>query len=160
MGMRAVVNIRFSVDWRATAHRIVHFIRHYTKEIIVALVLAIVAAIVIDRYEKRKQLETTLDNLKAVATLVVSDKDGHVTSQGSGFFVTHDGVLATNYHVVKGGVEVIAKLPSGAFYMMRGVRDIDEPDDIAILQFDPMRPLLLAELVIQTTFTSVSQSTL
>ncbi len=134
--MRAVVDIGFNVDWRAISHRTIHFVRHYTKEIIIALVLAVVAAVVIDRYEKRKQLETTLENLKAVATLVVSDKDGHVMSQGSGFFVAHDGKLVTNYHVVKGGVEVIAKLPSGAFYMMRGIRDIDEPDDIAILQFD------------------------
>jgi len=126
----------FAINWRALPHKLFHFVRHYTKETIIALVLALVAAVVIDRYEKRKQLETTLENLKAVATLEVSDKDGHVISQGSGFFVTHDGVLVTNYHVVKGGVEVIAKLPSGAFYMMRGIRDIDEPDDIAILQFD------------------------
>ncbi len=90
----------------------------------------------IDRYEKNKQLQATLDNLKAVATLDVFDKNDNPMAQGSGFFVTHDGVLVTNYHVVKGGTKVIARLPSGAFYIMRGSRDIDEPDDIAILQFD------------------------
>lgn len=113
-----------------------HFIRHYLKEIIIALVLAVVAAIAIDRYEHYVRTQTTLANLKAVATLVVMDSQGNTISQGSGFFITPNGVLVTNYHVIRKAADVIAHLPSGAFYKLKGIRDTDERADIAILQFD------------------------
>ena len=113
-----------------------HFIRHYLKEIIIALVLAVVAAIAIDRYEHYVRTQTTLANLKAVATLVAMDSQGNTISQGSGFFITPNGVLVTNYHVIRKAADVIAHLPSGAFYKLKGIRDTDELADIAILQFD------------------------
>ena len=113
-----------------------HFIRHYLKEITIALVLAVVAAIAIDRYQHYIRTQTTLANLKAVATLDVLDSKGATISQGSGFFIKPNGVLVTNYHVVKGAADIIAHLPSGAFYKLKGIRDTDEQADIAILQFD------------------------
>ena len=44
--------------------------------------------------------------------------------------------MVTNYHVIRKAADVIAHLPSGAFYKLKGIRDTDELADIAILQFD------------------------
>jgi S1-C subfamily serine protease len=130
------MKLQFQINWPKPVNSLVHLLRHYTKEIFIAFVLAIVAAIGIDRYQHKAKLQATLKNLKAVATLESLDNKDHAIGQGSGFFITHDGVLVTNYHVIKGAAKVIARLPSGAFYIMKGYRDIDEAADIAILQFD------------------------
>lgn len=113
-----------------------HLIRHYLKEIMIALALAVLAAIAIDRYQHYIREQTQRTNLKAVATLVALDSKGDTIGQGSGFFIKTTGVLVTNYHVVKGAADVIAHLPSGAFYKLKGFQYTDERTDIAILQFD------------------------
>jgi S1-C subfamily serine protease/Tfp pilus assembly protein PilF len=116
-----------------------HFVRHYFKEVTIALVLAIVAAIIVDQWPahlERIRRATLSNNLKAVATLEALDRQEKAIGQGSGFFITTSGTLVTNFHVVKGAANIIAHLPSGAFYMLRGYRHLDEKADIAILQFD------------------------
>ncbi len=113
-----------------------HFVRHYTKEIAIALVLAVVAAVAVDRYYKWERTETMKNNRKAVATLTTFDESGQAVGQGTGFFITHNGVLVTAYHVLKGAATIHAHLPSGAYYVFKGIRAADEKDDIAVLQFD------------------------
>jgi tetratricopeptide (TPR) repeat protein len=120
--------------------------RHHSKEIIVAFVLAIVAAIAIDWYQHRIRLQTALANLRAMATLYVRDSKGKLIGQGTGFFIRSDGVLATNYHVIKGAADITARLSSGAFYTLRGIRDTDEKADIAVLQFDARETPAVKEL--------------
>jgi tetratricopeptide (TPR) repeat protein len=53
----------------------------------------------------------------------------------TGFFISSDGVLLTNYHVISGGSSYLAKTPTGAVYFLKGVVAIFEPMDIAKLQF-------------------------
>jgi S1-C subfamily serine protease len=110
--------------------------RHYTREIAIALVLAVVAAILIDRYYKWVGTETMLNNRKAVATLTTLDAKGRAIAQGTGFFITNNGVLVTAYHVLKGAATIRAHLPSGAYYVFKDLRAADEKADIAVLQFD------------------------
>ena len=51
-------------------------------------------------------------------------------------FVTPAGILVTNYHVIKGAANILARLPSGAFYVVKAFLPADEKADIAILKFD------------------------
>jgi S1-C subfamily serine protease len=116
-----------------TISRVAH---HYTREIAIGFVLAVVAAILVEGYEKWSRSETMRNNRKAVATLTALDARGRAIAQGTGFFITNNGVLVTAYHVLKGAATVRAHLPSGAYYVFKEIRAADEKADIAVLQFD------------------------
>ena len=70
----------------------------------------------------------------SVVSIVVSDRDGHPVAQGSGFLVSKDGLIVTNYHVIKNGSSAIIKLPDGAFFVVDGVLASDKDRDIAIIK--------------------------
>jgi len=70
----------------------------------------------------------------AVVSIIMSDKNGQPTAQGSGFVISKDGRIVTNYHVIKSGTSAIAKLPDGAFFVVDGVLAVDKNCDIAILK--------------------------
>ena len=115
-------------------------VKHYSKDVGVALALALVAAITIEpiwkQYRDRQRLAILRENLKAVALLQVFDTRNKVLGEGSGFFITRDGLLVTSYHLIKGAANVVARIPSGAYYSLKGIRNADEECDIAVLQFD------------------------
>ena len=70
----------------------------------------------------------------AVVSIVMSDKDGNIVSQGSGFLVSKDGRVVTNYHVIDNGTSAIVKLPNGAFFLVDGVLAIDKARDVAVIK--------------------------
>jgi Trypsin-like peptidase domain len=70
----------------------------------------------------------------AVVSIIMSDKDGQPIAQGSGFVVSKDGRIVTNYHVIKSGSSAIVKLPDGAFFAVDGVLAFDKERDIAIIK--------------------------
>ena len=47
----------------------------------------------------------------SIVSIVMSDKDGHPIAQGSGFLISKDGHIVTNYHVIKTGRSAVVKLP-------------------------------------------------
>ena len=116
--------------------KIIEWTKRFSKEIIIAFVLAIIAAILYEYFHATIKENTLNTNRKAVAVVIALDKEGKLLSQGSGFFVSPDGRLVTNYHVIKGATFYRAKLPTGAYYVLKGVIGVDENRDVAILQFD------------------------
>jgi len=70
----------------------------------------------------------------AVVSIVMADKDGHPLAQGTGFLVSTDGRVATNYHVIQHGSSGVIKLPDGAFFVVDGVLAADEARDIAVVK--------------------------
>lgn len=69
-----------------------------------------------------------------VVSIVMSDKDGKPVAQGSGFFVSRDGLVVTNYHVIEEGSSAVVKLPDGAFYTIDGVVASDRVRDVAVIK--------------------------
>lgn len=57
----------------------------------------------------------------AVALVTVYDKSDKPLKVGTGFFVSSDGKLVTNSHVIEGAANATAKLENGATYSIRGV---------------------------------------
>lgn len=59
-------------------------------------------------------------------------------SQGSGFFISEDGYLVTNNHVVEGGSKYIVKMDDGTEYEAKLI-GADERSDLAVLKVDEER---------------------
>ena len=57
-------------------------------------------------------------------------------SLGSGFIISKDGFIVTNYHVVKGATEVRVVLKDGSEYKAK-IYGTDPKTDIALLKIDP-----------------------
>jgi S1-C subfamily serine protease len=72
----------------------------------------------------------------AVALITVFDKSGKPLKLGTGFFVSPDGKLVTNAHVIEGADNATAKLENGATYSIRGVLKAALDKDLVLLQAD------------------------
>jgi S1-C subfamily serine protease len=70
----------------------------------------------------------------AIVSIIMSDKAGHPIAQGSGFLISHDGHVVTNYHVIKNGAVALAKLPDGTFFAVDGMLVGDKNRDVAIIK--------------------------
>jgi V8-like Glu-specific endopeptidase len=70
----------------------------------------------------------------AIVSIVMSDKDGRPIAQGTGFLVSKDGRIVTNYHVIQHGSSAVIKLPDGAFFVVDGVLAFDKARDVAVIK--------------------------
>ncbi|MCU0665492.1 MAG: S1C family serine protease [Candidatus Omnitrophica bacterium] len=80
---------------------------------------------------KRKKMSSTDISQKcmpAVATITTKNKYGTRLGLGSGFVVSGDGVIATNFHVVESAAQVEVKIGDKTYkeaYFIKGVPDLD-----------------------------------
>jgi S1-C subfamily serine protease len=102
---------------------------------LLSLILLIANAVGAQSAPPRKDIPAIAKSASgAVVTIVMSDNDGHALIQGSGFLVSKDGRVVTNYHVIENGTSGIIKLPNGAFFLVDGVVAIDKARDVAIIK--------------------------
>src|SRR5260370_30756753 len=73
---------------------------------------------------------------RAVVLIVGYDAAGKIIKTGSGFFVSADGRLVTNCHVIEGIVNAPGKLESGAIYNIDGILACSSALDLAVLKAD------------------------
>lgn len=73
-----------------------------------------------------------------ITTAVTTNLFGRQTTSaasGSGFILTSDGYILTNYHVIEGSGQIAVALYSGTSYSAK-VIGYDETNDIAVLKID------------------------
>jgi hypothetical protein len=70
----------------------------------------------------------------SIVSIVMLDKDGHPLAQGSGFLISKDGQVVTNYHVIRNGTSAVIKFPDGVFVAADGVLVSDENRDVAVIK--------------------------
>jgi len=70
----------------------------------------------------------------AVVLIVISNSSGQETKLGSGFIVSADGEIVTNYHVIKDAHSAVVKLSNGAFFPVTGVLASDADKDLAVVK--------------------------
>jgi len=70
--------------------------------------------------------------MPAVVTIVSADAKDIV--QGSGFLISSDGKIVTNFHVVAGKPTILARLLDGSSLVIKSILASDKANDLAILQ--------------------------
>src|SRR5205823_14805041 len=87
------------------------------------------------RFPACSRRQASQQNIRSAVVLVeVFDGTGKAIATGSGFFVSKDGMLLTNFHVIKGANKIVVKLESGAMYEVAGVLADDSRSDIILLR--------------------------
>jgi hypothetical protein len=71
----------------------------------------------------------------AVVEILTFDQQDNLLKTGTGFFISPDGLLLTNFHVISGASSIMAKTPTGAVYFLKSVLSASKTYDIAELQF-------------------------
>lgn len=66
----------------------------------------------------------------AVATVITYDADGNPLGQGTGFFISRQGHLITNYHVLEGFSTAVIKTNNGRRFTIKGVVAQDAEADL------------------------------
>jgi len=70
---------------------------------------------------------------EAIVVIISIDKKGNILGQGSGFIISEDGAIATNYHVVKSANNVLINFINGKSYKETSLIAGYPTYDIAIL---------------------------
>jgi tetratricopeptide (TPR) repeat protein len=79
----------------------------------------------------------------SVVLVEVSDAKMVPTGQGSGFFVSSDGLVVTNFHVINGASFVSVRRTDGSTCFVEGVAATDEKSDLALLKINSLGTPLL-----------------
>jgi len=69
----------------------------------------------------------------AIVTIVTANDDKPI-AQGTGFIVNPEGVIVTNYHVIKTGNVAGVKFSDGAVFAVDGVLAADKDRDLAVIK--------------------------
>lgn len=70
----------------------------------------------------------------AVVRIEVRDREFRLIGQGSGFFLSADGLIATNHHVIAGAHFAVVEVPNGPMYLAEGIAGVDPVADLALLK--------------------------
>jgi len=71
----------------------------------------------------------------AVALIEVRDAQNRSIGQGSGFFISADGLLVTNFHVIGGATSATVRCSGGATTVaVEGIASADEASDLVLLK--------------------------
>jgi len=103
---------------------------HRTIQILILIAITLTSTIAFADAER-----IFLENNKAVVVVVTFDQKGEAISQGSGFIVTEDGAVVTNYHVISNAESI--KIKAGDKILnVEGLLYIDKESDLVILKAD------------------------
>src|SRR6202521_4483948 len=69
----------------------------------------------------------------SIVTIITAANDKPI-AQGTGFLVSADGVIVTNYHVIETGNVALVKFPDDTAFPVDGVLAADKVRDLAIIK--------------------------
>ncbi len=69
----------------------------------------------------------------SIVTIITAANDKPI-AQGTGFLVSADGVIVTNYHVIETGNLAVVKFPDDTAFPVDGVLAVDKVRDLAIIK--------------------------
>ena len=108
------------------------------------LYIALIYAVAVTGSASAQAPREIARDLTAALISVTTFKDSVELAAGSGFVISDDGLVATNYHVIEGGDQISIKTSTGESFGRVSVVDADQHRDIAILRL-PTRGLSALE---------------
>lgn len=98
-------------------------------------ILLCASATVAQVQETKKDIPSIArEALRSVVTVQTKDGFGKQLGLGSGFVVSSDGKVVTNYHVIQGATSGEIRFPDGASYSVEGTVASDPGRDLAVLK--------------------------
>jgi hypothetical protein len=82
----------------------------------------------------KKDIPTIAKSSKGAIVTIITATDDKPIAQGTGFLVSADGVIVTNYHVIETGNVAIVKFPDDSAFPVDGVLAADKVRDLAIIK--------------------------
>jgi tetratricopeptide (TPR) repeat protein len=92
----------------------------------------------------------------SIIVLLTYDKEGKFLGQGTGFFITQEGDVITNYHVLKGASRADVRMSDGKMYPVKKVIAEDEEGDLIRVSIDIPKEVV-RPLSIQSSFPEVGE---
>jgi TPR repeat protein len=86
------------------------------------------------QHKEMRVAEVVRHSRTAVVQIVASDKAGTEISLGTGFLVSPEGKIVTNYHVVRGAFSAVANFADGSRVPVEGALAVDSINDLALLK--------------------------
>ena len=75
------------------------------------------------------------------AIVFIDVGEGETRGSGTGFILDKSGLIATNFHVVRGNKSIKVKLYGGDTYAVTGIEGVDPGRDLALLRINPAKAL-------------------
>lgn len=102
---------------------------------LLALLALVILAVVVGPVAHAGPLQDLAAKSKpSVVLLQISDASGQKIGSGTGFFVSADGRIVTNHHVIDGAAKVTASLADGRKIDASGYLAIDPEKDLAVVK--------------------------
>lgn len=78
-------------------------------------------------------IDQTSESVVQISAQTTADKELGI---GTGFVVDVKGLVATNYHVLRGATKAVVQFKNGKKYSVKGLRALDADADLAILELE------------------------
>src|ERR1022692_3980564 len=91
--------------------------------------------------EKKTVEQLTAESKDSIAVLLYTGRDGKQQGLGTGFVVSADGLIATNFHVIGEARPITVQLADGSKHEATIVQASDRKLDLAIVKIDAKKKL-------------------
>jgi S1-C subfamily serine protease len=106
-------------------------------------------AIADDPKSERSTADLVAELKPSIVVITFTGRDGKQEGLGTGFVVSADGLIATNYHVIGEGRPISVQFADGTKREVTEVRASDRQLDLAIVKIDrtDLKPLQLGDTI-------------
>ena len=108
-------------------------VKHFARKLL-ALAFVVSGVAAAQSAPSRKDIPTIAKAANGAIVTIVMANDDKPIARGTGFLVSPDGVIVTNYHVIETGNVSVVKFPDNTTFPVDGVLAADKVRDLAVIK--------------------------